>query len=102
MFTTHHAIESQATQSKHGGTKYEYVEVDDFSDFGSLFFIGCLFFTMDRTILFKASVKTIRTRNKALGVKDIDKGSAIFASRSKVETEFGNRAKDVVRICFYF
>ncbi|KAK3750777.1 hypothetical protein QZH41_015320 [Actinostola sp. cb2023] len=51
---------------------------------------------MDRTVLFKASVKTIRTRNKALGVKDTDKGSTIFPTRSKLETEFGSRAKDVL------
>jgi len=60
---------------------------------------------MDRTILFKASVKTIRTRNKALGVKDIDKSSSILTTRSKVETLFGNRAKDVVSklgLYYYF
>ncbi|KXJ16160.1 syntaxin-18 [Exaiptasia diaphana] len=51
---------------------------------------------MDRTVLFKASVKTIRTRNKALGVKDSDKGSSILPTRSKLGTEFGKRARDVL------
>ncbi|XP_031555109.1 syntaxin-18-like [Actinia tenebrosa] len=51
---------------------------------------------MDRTVLFKASVKTIRTRNKALGVKDNDKGNSILTSRKSMGTEFGKRAKDVL------
>lgn len=51
---------------------------------------------MDRTVLFKASVKTIRTRNKALGVKDNDKGNSILTSRKPLGTEFGKRTKDVV------
>lgn len=55
---------------------------------------------MDRTVLFKASVKTIRTRNKALGVKDSDKGSLLIPTRSKIVTEFGKRARDVVRYIF--
>lgn len=51
---------------------------------------------MDRTMFFKASVKTIRTRNKAHGVKDTDKGNSILTSRKSLGTEFGKRAKDVV------
>ena len=48
---------------------------------------------MDRTALFKASVKTIRTRNKALGVKEPVKD--IVKSKRK-RSEFETKAKDVV------
>ena len=48
---------------------------------------------MDRTALFKASVKTIRTKNKALGVKEPVKDSLrLKRKRSAFET----KAKDVV------
>ena len=50
---------------------------------------------MDRTALFKASVKTIRTRNKALGVKEPAKD--ILKSKRK-RSEFETKAKDVVSI----
>ena len=50
---------------------------------------------MDRTALFKASVKTIRTRNKALGVKEPVKD--ILKSKRK-RSEFETKAKDVVSI----
>ena len=49
---------------------------------------------MDRTALFKATVKTIRTKNKALGVKEAARD--ILASK-RHKSEFGTRAKDVVR-----
>ena len=49
---------------------------------------------MDRTALFKATVKTIRTRNKALGVKEATRD--ILGSKRQ-KSEFGTRAKDVVR-----
>ena len=49
---------------------------------------------MDRTALFKATVKTIRTKNKALGVKEATRD--ILGSKRQ-RSEFGTRAKDVVR-----
>ena len=49
---------------------------------------------MDRTALFKATVKTIRTKNKALGVKEATR-DILGGKRQK--SEFGTRAKDVVR-----
>ena len=49
---------------------------------------------MDRTALFKATVKTIRTKNKALGVKEVTRD--ILGSKRQ-KSEFGTRAKDVVR-----
>ena len=49
---------------------------------------------MDRTALFKATVKTIRTKNKALGVKEATRD--ILGSKRQ-KSEFGTRAKDVVR-----
>ena len=49
---------------------------------------------MDRTALFKATVKTIRTKNKALGVKEASRD--ILGSKRQ-KSEFGTRAKDVVR-----
>ncbi|KAJ7376215.1 Syntaxin-18 [Desmophyllum pertusum] len=48
---------------------------------------------MDRTALFKATVKTIRTRNKALGVKEATRD--ILGSKRQ-KSEFGTRAKDVL------
>lgn len=50
---------------------------------------------MDRTALFKATVKTIRTRNKALGVKEATKD--ILGSK-RHKGEFGTKAKEVVRV----
>ncbi|XP_069700576.1 syntaxin-18 [Periplaneta americana] len=49
---------------------------------------------MDITTLFKACVKTIRTRNKAFGVGDGDK-SRIFGTRTQ-KSEFTIRAKEVL------
>jgi len=49
---------------------------------------------MDITTLFKACVKTIRTRNKALGVGDADK-SRLFATRTQ-KSEFAIGAKEVL------
>ncbi|XP_020607041.1 syntaxin-18-like [Orbicella faveolata] len=48
---------------------------------------------MDRTALFKATVKTIRTKNKALGVKEATRD--ILGSKRQ-KSEFGTRAKDVL------
>ena len=48
---------------------------------------------MDRTALFKASVKTIRTRNKALGLKET--GTGILTQKTKPQG-YGTKAKDVV------
>ena len=50
---------------------------------------------MDRTALFKATVKTIRTRNKALGVKEATKD--ILGSK-RHKGEFGTKAIEVVRV----
>ncbi|EDO38947.1 predicted protein [Nematostella vectensis] len=52
---------------------------------------------MDRTTLLKASIKTIRTRNKALGVKESGKNTSILPTRNKNgrESDFGKRARDV-------
>lgn len=49
---------------------------------------------MDRTALFKATVKTVRTKNKALGVKEATRD--ILGSKRQ-KSEFGTRVKDVVR-----
>jgi syntaxin 18 len=49
---------------------------------------------MDITTLFKACVKTIRTRNKALGVGDADK-SRIFGTRTQ-KSEFSIGTKEVL------
>ena len=49
---------------------------------------------MDRTALFKATVKTIRTKNKALGVKEAPRD---ILNSNRRKSEFGSRAKDVVR-----
>ena len=49
---------------------------------------------MDRTALFKATVKTIRTKNKALGVKEAPRD---ILNSNRRKSEFGSRAKDVVK-----
>lgn len=49
---------------------------------------------MDRTALFKATVKTIRTKNKALVVKD---ASRDILNSKKQKNEFGAKARKVVR-----
>ena len=49
---------------------------------------------MDRTALFKATVKTIRTKNKALGVKDAPRD---ILNSNKRKNEFGAKAREVVR-----
>ena len=49
---------------------------------------------MDRTALFKATVKTIRTKNKALGVKDAPRD---ILNSNKEKNEFGAKAREVVR-----
>lgn len=54
---------------------------------------------MDRTALFKATVKTIRTKNKALGVKEVSRD---ILSSNRQKSEFGSRAKDVVRSAYSF
>lgn len=49
---------------------------------------------MDRTALFKATVKTIRTRNKALGVKEAPRD---ILNSNRRRGEFGGKVKEVVR-----
>jgi len=52
---------------------------------------------MDITPLFKASVKTVRTRNKALGVnKPIEDPNRIFPRPSKESAKFQLKAKNIV------
>ena len=52
---------------------------------------------MDITPLFKACVKTLRTRNKALGLGEKDKVILGLNSRgNKIKTEFAVKAKEVV------
>ncbi|GFY43985.1 syntaxin-18 [Trichonephila inaurata madagascariensis] len=51
---------------------------------------------MDVTALFKACVKTLRTRNKALGIEDKDKDKFIFPKGNKVKSDFAIKAKEVV------
>ena len=56
---------------------------------------------MDRTAFFKACVKAIRTRNevaKSANVTSKDTLNILGRSRSKVTTEFGLKASDVVSI----
>lgn len=52
---------------------------------------------MDTTLLFKACVKTIRTRNKALGVNlpEADKNRILHTQKTK-HSEFTNKAKDLL------
>ena len=50
---------------------------------------------MNRTALFKATVKTIRTRNKALGVKE---ASRDILSSNRRKSEFASKTNDVVRL----
>ena len=49
----------------------------------------------DITALFKASVKTVRTRNKALGVGK-DNGKSSILSHGKHKTDFAIKSRDVV------
>lgn len=52
---------------------------------------------MDITPLFKACVKTLRTRNKALGLGEKDKAILGLNNRgAKIKTEFAIKAKEVV------
>ncbi|KAF8773752.1 syntaxin-18-like [Argiope bruennichi] len=50
---------------------------------------------MDVTALFKACVKTLRTRNKALGFDDKDKSSMVFSRGNKVKSDFAIKAREV-------
>ncbi|GBN33168.1 Syntaxin-18 [Araneus ventricosus] len=50
---------------------------------------------MDVTALFKACVKTLRTRNKALGIDDKDKSSMVFSRGNKVKSDFAIKAREV-------
>lgn len=58
---------------------------------------------MDITPLFKACVKTLRTRNKTFGLGEKDKAILVLNSRgSKIKSEFALKAKEVVSfICKY-
>lgn len=50
---------------------------------------------MDRTAFFKACVKAIRTRNKALNAGVKDTSSILGKRRSKIKNEFGLKASEV-------
>lgn len=52
---------------------------------------------MDITALFKACVKTVRVRNKALGIPsaDQDKNRILNASTTR-KSAFGTKAKDIL------
>ncbi|XP_066487953.1 syntaxin-18 isoform X1 [Tiliqua scincoides] len=52
----------------------------------------------DITLLFKASVKTVKTRNKALGVPlgGEDAAAALLLKRGRPRSDFSGRARDVV------
>jgi hypothetical protein len=57
---------------------------------------------MDRTAFFKACVKAIRTRNQAVKSSKLtskDTSNILGRSRSKVTTEFGLKASEVVSRC---
>ncbi len=55
---------------------------------------------MDRTAFFKACVKAIRTRNQAgKSPNPKDTSNVLWRNRSKVTTEFGLKASDVVSRC---
>lgn len=52
---------------------------------------------MDITPLFKACVKTLKTRNKALGLDEKDRSSIILGNkRCKTKSDFALKAKDVL------
>lgn len=59
---------------------------------------------MDITPLFKACVKTLRTRNKALGLGEKDKAVLGLNKGSKVKSEFTMKAKEVVSfsLCYVY
>ena len=57
---------------------------------------------MDRTAFFKACVKAIRTRNQATKSSKDTNLSILGRSRSKVTTEFGLKASDVVSMLCIF
>nr|XP_054765588.1 syntaxin-18-like [Lytechinus pictus] len=50
----------------------------------------------DRTSLFKASIKTVRTRNKALGVTKDTSKSSILSHAKPMKDDFALKAKEVV------
>ncbi|XP_039607410.1 syntaxin-18 [Polypterus senegalus] len=50
---------------------------------------------VDITLLFKASVKTVKTRNKAIGV-GFDTSKDEILKKSRPKSDFSNRAKDVI------
>ncbi|XP_043918541.1 syntaxin-18 [Protopterus annectens] len=50
---------------------------------------------VDITLLFKASVKTVKTRNKALGV-GFDTSKDDILKRNRPKSEFSNRSKEVI------
>jgi syntaxin 18 len=52
---------------------------------------------MDMTSLFKASIKTVRTRNKALGLNNkTEDPNRIFPRPSKDFSKFQTKAKEIV------
>ncbi|XP_041477534.1 syntaxin-18-like [Lytechinus variegatus] len=50
----------------------------------------------DRTSLFKASIKTVRTRNKALGVTKDTSKSSLLSHAKPMKDDFALKAKEVV------
>lgn len=52
---------------------------------------------VDRTLLFKASVKTVKTRNKAIGIGYESSKEEIF-KRSRPKSGFSPKAKEVVSL----
>lgn len=51
---------------------------------------------VDITLLFKASVKTVKTRNKAIGVGP-ESAKDELVRRNRPKNSFSNKAKEVVR-----
>lgn len=52
---------------------------------------------VDITLLFKASVKTVKTRNKAIGIGFDSTKDEIF-KRSRTKSGFSQKAKEVVSV----
>lgn len=52
---------------------------------------------VDITLLFKASVKTVKTRNKAIGIGFDSTKDEIF-KRSRAKSGFSPKAKEVVSV----
>lgn len=55
---------------------------------------------VDITLLFRASVKTVKTRNKAIGVGP-ESAKDELVRRNRPKNSFSNKAKEVVRSLWY-